>query len=167
MEKKTAKAVTFAIRKPRTVEEFQEYYDVRYKVLREPLGLPRGSETARPPINEISGIHLYAYLPAEKKMIGAVMGFIGKEYAKVHALGVFDEYQGCGIGKALMLALEEEFKKRGATKVYLNSRTHTERFYQKLGYASVHTMTKEEALRITGMDIIFIRMEKSLCGTKI
>ena len=165
--KHQSKTVAYAIRKPRTVEEFQEYYAIRYKVLREPLGLPRGSEFARPPINEISAIHLCAYLPTEKKMIGAVMGFIGKDYAKVHALCVLDEYQGCGIGKALMIALEEQYKKKGATKVYLNSRTHTEKFYQKLGYESVHTMTKEEALRITGMEIIFIRMEKKLCNVKM
>jgi len=161
MESKKPK-VEFTIRAPRTIEEFEDYYELRYKVLREPLGLPRGSEYARPPINEISGLHFAAYIPGQTKPIGAVAGFIGHGIAKVHAAAVSKDYQGCGLGKALMLALEKKFKKRGQKKVYLNARTEVEGFYKKLGYQSVHTMTKEEALKVTGMDLIFIRMEKDL-----
>ena len=90
------------------------------------------------------------------------MGFMTEKYSKVHALCVLDEYQKKGLGKKLMLALEAKMKKRGGGFVYLNSRTDTEKFYNKLGYKSVHTMTQEEAIKITGMDIIFIRMEKTL-----
>ncbi len=161
------KRVAVVIRKPRTIEEMQQYYDVRYRVLREPLGMARGSEYARPPINEIAAVHIMAMLINEPKVIGAVMGFIGKDYAKVHALCIDFPYQRQGISKALMLALEDEFRKRGASKVYLNSREHTVPYYEKLGYHVVKVMSKEESKRITGMDIIFIRMEKSLLAPKL
>ena len=167
MEAKSSKPLAVVIRKPRTIEEMEQYYDIRFKVLREPLGLERGSEKARPAINEISGIHLFALTPGNNKVVGAVMGFIGKEYAKVHALCVLPEYQSHGIGRALMYALEDEMRKYGAKKVYLNSREPTVKFYEKLNYVSVKVMTKEEALQITGMEIIFVRMEKMLFDTKI
>ncbi len=32
------------IRSPHTREDFKAYYDLRYRVLREPWGLPRGTE---------------------------------------------------------------------------------------------------------------------------
>ena len=152
----------FIIRAPKTIEEFEEYYDLRHKVLREPLGLEKGTEKARPLINELAGIHVCAFTPDESKIIGAAMGFMSKDYAKVHALCVLAEYQKLGLGRVLMNALEAKMKKRGAKNVYLNSRSDTEKFYLKIGYASVHTMTREEAIKITGMDIIFIRMEKQL-----
>eukprot|EP00826_Nyctotherus_ovalis_P000548 TRINITY_DN0_c712_g1_i1.p1 TRINITY_DN0_c712_g1~~TRINITY_DN0_c712_g1_i1.p1 ORF type:complete len:163 (-),score=44.12 TRINITY_DN0_c712_g1_i1:58-546(-) len=158
----TEQSKSYILRAPKTIEEFEEYYHLRYKVLREPLGEPKGTETARPLINELSGIHVCAFTPDGKKVIGAAMGFMSKDYAKVHALCVHEEYQKLGLGRALMNALEAKMKKRGATSVYLNSRTNTEKFYQKLGYVSVHTMTQEEAIKITGMSIIFIRMEKKL-----
>ena len=166
-QSKSGKPVMIIIRKPRTIEEMEKYYDVRFRMLRKPLGMERESEKAKPPINEISGIHLFAFIPTEQKVVGTVMGFIGKEYAKVHALCVLPEYRSCGLGKALMISLEDEFRKRGAAKVYLNSRVPTQKLYEKLGYIAVKTMTIEESLKITGMDIIFVRMEKSLIGTKI
>ena len=32
------------IRSPKTTDEWQEYYDLRYRVLRQPWNQPRGSE---------------------------------------------------------------------------------------------------------------------------
>ncbi len=163
----TTKPLVVVIRKPRTVEEFEQYYDVRYKVLREPLDLPRESEKARPVIHEFAGVHLFACVPTKKAAVGAVMGYIEHGLAKVHALCILPEYQRSGLGKALMLALEDELRKQGANRVYLNSRVPIQPFYEKLGYVAVRIMPREESIRVTGMDLVFVRMEKSLVSTKI
>ena len=152
----------FIIRAPKTVEEFEEYYNLRHKMLREPLGLEKGTEKARPMINELAGIHVCAFTPDESKIIGAAMGFLTKDYAKVYALCVLEEYQKLGLGRVLMNVLETKMKKRGVKSLYLNARSDTENFYKKIGYVSVRTMTKEESIKITGMNLIFIRMEKEL-----
>ncbi len=161
------KAVSLLVRQPVTLPEMEAYYQVRYDVLRKPLGMSKGTEKANPIIKELSGVHFVAYTQPEQKMIGAAMGFVGEDFTKIHALCVYPEYQKCHAGKELMRALEDELKRRGGDKVFLNARLDVQIFYEKLGYVVVKHIDTVEAKRLTGMDIPFVRMEKSLVRNPI
>jgi len=78
---------------------------------------------------------------------GSVAGFIGLVVVPVYeysapvgyilALSVGSDFQGQGIGKALVVAAEDWFRQRGAHDVRVNSglqREGAHRFYESLGY---------------------------------
>lgn len=63
----------------------------------------------------------------------------------VLGLAVLEEYQGKGIGKQLLLALEKEAEERGYSFIRLNSashRTEAHAFYQKAGYDGDKTQVR-------------------------
>lgn len=70
-----------------------------------------------------------ASLLLEKKFIHSG-GYIGHiEDVAVHA-----EFQGHGIGKALIQRIQQEARKAGCYKVILNCKEHNVPFYQRLGF---------------------------------
>ncbi|WP_221658070.1 GNAT family N-acetyltransferase [Bacteroides salyersiae] len=60
------------------------------------------------------------------------------EYAELLSIGVDREHQGKGIGKQLLMALEEEVKQRGGRKLSLTTDCHNNKqavsFYRSMGY---------------------------------
>eukprot|EP01022_Parablepharisma_sp_SALTPOND_P006370 TRINITY_DN125_c0_g1_i1.p2 TRINITY_DN125_c0_g1~~TRINITY_DN125_c0_g1_i1.p2 ORF type:complete len:206 (-),score=22.46 TRINITY_DN125_c0_g1_i1:114-731(-) len=152
------------IREPQNSLELQEHFNIRFKLLREPLGNPPGSEKYHEIVYELTATHLSAYLKPSGDLVGACMGFLRGDSAEIHALCVVPEHQKHGIGKLLMLALEEELKHKGATKFRLHSRLDVQKFYEKLGYNEVARIPKEEAKELLGLDLDFVDMEKLVQG---
>lgn len=60
------------------------------------------------------------------------------EYAELLSIGVDREHQGKGVGKQLLMALEEEVKQRGGRKLSLTTDCHNNKqavsFYRSMGY---------------------------------
>lgn len=60
------------------------------------------------------------------------------EYAELLSIGVDRKHQGKGIGKQLLMALEEEVKQRGGRKLSLTTDCHNNKqavsFYRSMGY---------------------------------
>jgi GNAT superfamily N-acetyltransferase len=46
-------------------------------------------------------------------------------------------FQGKGLGRTIILAAEEELKKRGCDLLWFNARVSAEVFYRKLGYTAI------------------------------
>lgn len=53
---------------------------------------------------------------------------------KVERVAVNKTERGTGLGRQIMLAMEESAKKHGFHTLKLNAQTHAQRFYEKLGY---------------------------------
>ena len=73
----------------------------------------------------------------EGQILGAVLGTYNGQRAWVYHLAVKPEYQGQGIGKALMVKLEEWCQRVGAKKIklaVLKTNNQVIDFYQKLSY---------------------------------
>jgi ribosomal protein S18 acetylase RimI-like enzyme len=67
--------------------------------------------------------------------------FPGHKHCEVYWLAVKKKCQGQGIGRKLMLFIEQYAKKRGFRKVCLytgKDMTKTRGFYEKIGYASIN-----------------------------
>ena len=71
------------------------------------------------------------------KAVGLIRGVYDGSRALIHQLSVHPKYQGRGIGRALVMAIAEEFRKKGAPSV---SATVTERsleFWKKVRFENV------------------------------
>jgi ribosomal protein S18 acetylase RimI-like enzyme len=107
--------------------------DLRWRVLRAPLGYPREA-TAFP--FEAESLHLLA-LEGEA-VVGCVLFHPeGPDTGRLFQMAVEPARQGQGIGERLVGALEAELAGRGFRTVTLHARETAVGFYARLGYAVV------------------------------
>jgi predicted N-acetyltransferase YhbS len=120
------------ITSPKTREEFKAYYDLRYKVLREPWGMQRGTE--KDDFEPISD-HYMAVDEKTGEIVGAV-----KLFEKEPGLGWFshlsvkESWQRKGVGKLLLEFVEEKAKEKGYKALGCLSRLNTTSYFEKAGY---------------------------------
>jgi N-acetylglutamate synthase-like GNAT family acetyltransferase len=110
---------------------YPEELELRFRMLREPLGLPRSSVTF--PF-EAASLHLVA------RQGGAVVGCVLFHPEDAHGgrlfqMAVTPSLQGRGLGARLVTALEAELRRRGLSHVHLHARATVAPFYERLGYA--------------------------------
>ncbi|MES2389812.1 MAG: GNAT family N-acetyltransferase [Bacteroidota bacterium] len=122
------------VKSPETEEVFRDSLKLRYKVLREPLGQPRGSEEDS---LDLVAIHAVALNP-EGKVVGTgrIHSNSGRQ-AQIRLMAVEPELQGKGIGKQLLDFLEGKGKQMGAKYVRVHARESAKAFYAANGYNDV------------------------------
>jgi len=114
--------------------EFDEAVRLRYEVLRKPLGL---EYTVEQLAAEYDNIHLAAYDNA-----GRLIGYLNltpvdADQVKMRQVAVHPDWQGAGVGKALVFASESVARRSGFKKISLHARETAVPFYQKLNYILV------------------------------
>jgi len=116
---------------PTTKEEFKAYYALRYKVLREPGGHPKGTEKDDyEPISD----HFMAVNDAGQ-IIGAV-----KLYEKSPGVGhlshlvVAPDHQHQGIGRMLVAHVEQCAREKGFKTLGAMSRVTATSYFEKFGF---------------------------------
>lgn len=131
------------IKSPQTHDEFKAYYALRYKVLREPWGHPKGTEKDdHEPISE-------HFMAVNEK--GEVLGVV-KLYEKAVGVGyishlaVATEHQHKGIGRLLLEAVQKRALERGyhilGTKARVTATAYFERHgFHVAGLPSLHLGT--------------------------
>src|SRR5215208_951113 len=124
----------YTIKTPKTPDEFKAYYSLRYKVLREPWGHPKGTEKDDyEPISE-------HFMAVNEK--GEVVG-VAKLYEKVEGVGhishlaVAPENQHQGIGHLLLQAVEEYTRKRGFRIIGTMARVTATAYFERAGFRVV------------------------------
>jgi predicted GNAT family N-acyltransferase len=127
-----------AIRSPKTESEWEQYYDLRYRILREPLGKERGSERNE---GDQTGIHFALYDNKQLKAI-ARLDNAGEKSAQVRFVAVETALQGKGYGRKIMEATEIAAKHSGSEKMILHARDYAVEFYLRLGYKVIEPSYK-------------------------
>lgn len=118
------------IRTPETEAEWEAYYDLRYRVMREPLGKERGSERNE---GDSTGIHFALY--EDGTILGiARLDKVDDQICQVRFVAIESHLQGKGLGNQLMIAVEEHGAEIGYSKMILHARDYALSFYEKLGY---------------------------------
>ena len=118
------------IRTPKTESEFEQYYDLRWRILRKPWNKPRGTEKDE---FENDGIHLAAFFNGE--VIGCGRGhFTSKIQAQIRWMAVEKEFQGQGLGSRILKALEDKLFAIGANEIILKARENAVTLYKIQGY---------------------------------
>lgn len=121
------------VRPPATAAEWDRYYDLRWRVLREPWSQQRGQERDE---FEDGAIHLALWLENRMVAVGRVH-FPEPGVAQVRYMAVEPELQGRELGGRLLQALELRAQEAGAQILVLNARDRAVRFYRRHGFAVV------------------------------
>ncbi len=144
----------YRFRPPRSEAEWEAYYGLRYRVLREPWSQPRGSERDE---DESGYMHVAAFLDSSGTLI-ATGCTIPREpgILQVRYMAVDPQYRGQGIGRGLLVFLEARAIEAGVRRLLLNARGQAIGFYEACGYR-----VKEKAHLAFGT-VQHYRMEKIL-----
>lgn len=121
------------IRTPETAQEWDAYYDLRYRILRAPLNQERGTERNE---GDATGIHFALY---EQETLIAVsrLDKLEQNIFQARWVAVEKNQQGKGFGKQIMIEMEEKVKLLGGKTMMLQARDYAVDFYLKLGYTIV------------------------------
>ena len=109
--------------------------ELRFRVLREPLGRPRESVTF--PF-EAQSLHLVA-VEEPGTVVGCVLFHPDSAEGeppggRLFQMAVHPRLQGQGLGARLVRHLEEALRERGYVRVHLHARAGVVPFYERLGY---------------------------------
>lgn len=115
---------------PQTPQELEQYYALRYKILREPWGQPPGSEKDD---KENESIHLMVLVDSQPAGVCRVQ-YNSPDEAQVRFMGVDEVYRRHRLGKKLMDAAEDVARKNGRGRMTLQAREVAVKFYETCGY---------------------------------
>lgn len=121
------------IRSPHTELEWEEYYALRYKILREPLGQPLGSEHNQ---GDETGQHFALYDEGQLRAI-ARLDIQDVGVSQVRFVAVDSSIRGKGYGRLIMEATEKASQSQGNSKMVLQARENVVDFYLRLGYTMI------------------------------
>jgi len=114
-------------------ESYQRVLDVRYEVLRKPIGMELRDKDVEQDHTEF---HIAAF--DRNAIIGCVLlRPLEAGAIKLRQMAVLGSYQGQGIGAKLVEFAEKLAAARGFTSVETNARKTAQGFYEKLGYVPV------------------------------
>ncbi len=118
------------IRSPKSDKEWEEYYSLRYEILRKPLGQPLGSEK-----NEGDATAKHFALLVDNQIIGVSrLDTIDSQVRQIRFFAISKQHQGKGFGKQLLTAIENWAQKKCVSKIILQARENAVSFYEKNGY---------------------------------
>jgi GNAT superfamily N-acetyltransferase len=121
------------LREPRTEEEIEEYYDLRWRILRKPWTDEKHSGRDQ---YERTAIHLAAF--DGSKLVGAGRCyFLSADEAQIRGMAVELGYEKKGIGSLILKGLEERAMQAGVRRIILHARESALEFYRKNHYQVV------------------------------
>ena len=131
---------------------YNQYLELRWLLLRKPLGGIRGSEVDS---LESESFHKAAF-DSNGNMIGVGrIHFIGN-IAQIRYMAIIKQFRSKGFGSKLIIELEKIAVENDMKKIFLNSRISAVNFYIKNGYQKIKKVSPSFG------DIIHYRMEKIL-----
>lgn len=126
----------YKVIEPLTEEEFDEYFLLRWKVLRKPWNQPPGSEVD---FNEATSMHGLILNSHGKAIAVCRIEMRDVLTAQVRYMAVSEEVRGQGLGRKILHYLEKKAKNKGARRVYLDARENAVDFYVSCGYRNIKT----------------------------
>ena len=117
---------------PNSSDEFEQYYNLRYEVLRKPWLQPKGSEKDD---GDKSSIHRMIIDESNGKAVAVGrLQFNTSEEAQIRYMAVSDNYQLKGYGNIIVKTLEDIALNKGIRNIILQARENALKFYWKNGY---------------------------------
>ncbi len=113
---------------PRIDPRYESEKDLRYRVLRAPLGMGRHQVGFA---GEEDAVHVVAV--DGDRVVGCVLFDFAS--GRLRAMAVDPSQQRTGLGARLVQRLAAELERRGVREVRLHARADVVGFYERLGYA--------------------------------
>jgi len=124
------------IQPPTSPAEWAAYYELRYTVLRQPWGQPRGSERAADD-EATTTVHALALGPDGQALAVGRLHPSSATEGQVRFMAVTPNSQRQGLGRKVLAYLEEKARHAGLSSISLHAREGAVPFYESLGYAVV------------------------------
>tara|TARA_B100000900_G_scaffold167938_1_gene142616 strand:- start:2655 stop:3086 length:432 start_codon:yes stop_codon:yes gene_type:complete len=141
----------YKIKEPTTSIDWENYYLLRWKLLRMNLGLEKGTEK-----DQFESISYHRIVKYGSNIIGVGrLHFVNEFQAQIRFMAIEIEYRNAGLGRMLIEELIFIAKNRKIEKIFLNSRESAVGFYQKFGFIKVRPVD-------TKFNINHYLMEKKL-----
>ncbi len=121
------------VRSPQNKAEWTAYYDLRFRVLREPWNQIRGSERDS---HEEDGEH-FAVFNAHLIIAVGRLDQLDSSTGQVRFMAVMPSFQGKQIGRLLMDAIMKRCEEKKLPVVILHAREIAIPFYERLGFQLV------------------------------
>lgn len=121
----------FLLREPATEKEWDDYYQIRYEVLRKPWGQ---SEDSTKDDYEDRSFHLLLTDPLGNPAGAGRLQFNSPLQGQIRSMAIREDLRGSGWGGQLLRRLEEEARRRGFAEIILDAREGAIRFYLNAGY---------------------------------
>eukprot|EP00123_Amoebidium_parasiticum_P011844 comp20934_c0_seq1/m.27960 comp20934_c0_seq1/g.27960 ORF comp20934_c0_seq1/g.27960 comp20934_c0_seq1/m.27960 type:complete len:158 (-) comp20934_c0_seq1:687-1160(-) len=120
--------------KPEDADLYAKERDLRYEILRKPLGgIYSDRKNAKFEFEDVS-IHLVAVTP-DSRVVGCVLFNPGyNRCGRLYQMAVDPTMRGQGLGTRLVRRLEEVLRERGFNQITLHARQVSVQFYEKLGF---------------------------------
>jgi len=118
-------------------ERFDEVVRLGFAVLYEPFGLSWPEDPAAiAALAPEPGTHVAVALDSLGVLLGSarLLPEAGDTQRQVRQVAVSPDARRCGVGRALMLALEDRAAAEGAQATWLNARNTAYAFYESIGY---------------------------------
>jgi GNAT superfamily N-acetyltransferase len=131
--------------------EYKQMIDLRYQILRKPLGLTFSAEDLEKEKNDI----LIGCFDDDVMEGCCLLTAEGPKEVRLRQMAVLSGLQGKGIGRVLMQFAENVAYDNGYKKIRMHARKTAVGFYEKLGY----TISGDEFFEVT---IPHYNMEKLL-----
>jgi thioesterase domain-containing protein len=122
------------LRSPETAQEWQQYYQLRWQILRAPWQQPKGSEQ-----DELEAQAFHQMLITSEGEIAAVgrLHKLEQGGAQIRYMAVAQAFQGKGAGTKVLAALEQQAAQWGCSYLQLNARESAAAFYLRYGYQQI------------------------------
>ncbi len=120
----------FFVKQPETPEEIEQYFELRWRMLRAPWGEAEGSE-----VDDIEDQCFHIMVMNNEHVLGVGrLQFNSADEAQIRYMAVEKKHERNGIGRLIVNALEQEAISKSINTVMLDAREPAVGFYQKLGY---------------------------------
>ena len=116
---------------PASESDWSAYFDLRWRVLRQPWSKPRGSER-----DELDSSAYHLLLLAKDGSAAAVgrLHLNSSDEAQVRYMAVDDSWRSKGLGGRILAGLEAQARALLAKRIVLNAREQAIDFYKRHGY---------------------------------
>jgi len=118
---------------PETPEEFEIYFELRWRMFRKPWNEPRGSEQDS---KEADAYHIMA-MDNERIMGVARLEFPQLHSAQLRYMAVDNSMQLRGLGREIIMHMEKYAISRSVKCIFLHARENATGFYEKMGYQHI------------------------------
>lgn len=122
------------VTRPESPNDWESYFELRWRVLRAPWQQPRGSE--RDPLDSESVNLMVCGVDRGPRAVGR-LHFPSPDVGQVRYMAVDPAWRRRGMGRRVLKELERVAKQKGAKKIRLNARENAVPFYESQGYAVV------------------------------
>lgn len=121
----------YKIDTPTSEQDFAQYFEMRWKMLRKPWNYPLGSE--KDEYEQVSQHRMIRNQAGDVVAVGRIH-MNSSEEAQVRHIAVDKEFQGKGLAKLILASLEAVAREEGAIRLVTNSRQISIPFFESAGF---------------------------------